>query len=145
MTFTAPGIALALLRAIALLVVRMCAALLTPVLGVTFTPRALRLRLVVAVIGIALATLTLPATTSLALTGRRCAETLLGGLRTRMEGLATASALLALHGRLSSQEPSTSLGDYPTTDNSAVAPANAAARKFRSPGQFREQAPGPFR
>ena len=136
MAFTPPGIALALQAAVALAVLRVRTPVRSPVTGMAFAPSALCPRLVIVILGVSLATPQLPASSSLSLTAWRCAETLLGRLRTRMEWLATASALRALHGRVSSEEPSTSVGDKPTANKSAAPPRERGDRRIQLTGSI---------
>ncbi len=93
-----PGIALVLLGAIALAVLRVLAAVFAPVVRIAFLPRTLCTRLIVLVVGVALAFGPLPAPPSLTLTGGFCAIALKWDLRTRPEHLAACHTSRDFHG-----------------------------------------------
>src|SRR5258708_36755004 len=93
-----PGIPLVLLGAIALAVLRVLAAVFAPVVRIAFLPRTLCTRLIVLVVGVALAFGPLPAPPSLTLTGGVCPITFKWDLRTPPEHLAPCHKTREFHG-----------------------------------------------
>jgi hypothetical protein len=86
-------------KAIALAVLGMRAPILAPIVAMASNPRALRTRLVLAVVGIALPLGPLPTSPARALTGRCTAVLLIRDLRTWSERPAAARTPPPLHGR----------------------------------------------
>src|SRR5206468_4399035 len=84
---------LVLLRAVALLVLRMRAPVFPPVVAMAFPPRPLCASLIVLVVAIALPLGLLPAAPSLTLTGRLRAVALPGNLRARPKRPAAGCAV----------------------------------------------------
>jgi hypothetical protein len=120
-------------KAIALAVLGMRAPILAPIVAMASNPRALRTRLVLAVVGIALPLGPLPTSPARALTGRCTAVLLIRDLRTWSERPAAARTPPPLHGRsLRPGKPErSSVQRMPTNEMARMPPPPQPSPSFR--------------